>query len=108
MTKPRKRKGKRYSLSFPMKLSVTGGSKKVKEHKVLTENVSSGGAFVNTKKPLPIGSEVDIEMIIPLERLRKIEGKKVSVRVSGVVVRSGKSGMAINFDETYEILPCKK
>ena len=70
-----------------------------------TQDISSGGAFIKTTQPLTMDTEVEMELILPLDKLKKMKGNKVRIKVSGLVVRSGENGMSICFDEDYEMSP---
>jgi hypothetical protein len=48
---------------------------------------------------------VNIEMVLPLDRLKEIEGKQAHVRISGAVIRTSENGMAIGFQDDYVISP---
>lgn len=73
--------------------------------KLLTSNVCSGGAYLHTAEPLPEGTHVGVELVLPLDRLKKLknEHKRAYVRVTGRVLRSESQGMAIGFDGDYQI-----
>ena len=66
---------------------------------LVTSNVSSGGAFFNTRSKLPIGTEVEMEMIL---NPRKIDYQRGQVKVAGKVIRANDTGMAISFNSDYE------
>lgn len=80
-------------------------------------NISSGGAFLKTTQPLPLSSKVQIEFflsfdelkklkfILPVETLKSITGSQVWVKTNGIVIRSESSGVAVIFDQNYQISP---
>ncbi len=74
---------------------------------VVTKDVCSGGAFFQTGTPLPRGTEVKVDLVMPISELKKIEADSVSVTVSGEVIRSDGEGMAVCFDRKYRITPLK-
>ncbi len=49
-----------------------------------------------------------VDMILPLDELRELKGKRSLVKVSGEVIRVENDGMAIRFDKKYKILPLPK
>ena len=57
----------------------------------MLRDLSAGGCFVETSKPLPPGSEVNLRFPIPLE------GQYVTIVASGLVRRRESGGMAIKF-----------
>ena len=76
---------------------------------LMTSNICSGGAFFKTEKQLSAGTEVKINMTLYLDKIKKFMRKRTRKRsyidVSGTVIRTEKNGMAICFDENYNISP---
>ena len=72
-----------------------------------TKNISAGGAFFRTTSPLSGGTKVSTELSLSVENLNRILGngqeRCFHVNVYGIVMRSIPDGMAICFDEDYEI-----
>ena len=55
-------------------------------------------------KRLPLGTEVRIQIVLPLHMLKTVEEKKALLRVEkGVVLRHESNGMAIAFEKGCEI-----
>ena len=102
-----KRKMERFSLELPARISIAGKAEKKEPESLecITSDISAGGAFFHTDQPLPVGTEMHIDLVLPLDELKKIEGKRASIKVKGAVVRIGEKGMAICFDEKYKISP---
>ncbi len=71
---------------------------------LITEDVSSGGAFYSTPAPLPEGTRVDVRMALPLKRFRivKDQTKSVQVTIGGKVLRTSKIGLAVRFNNKYK------
>jgi hypothetical protein len=47
-----------------------------------------------------------MNLVLPLDRIRELVGHdRVNVKVEGTVLRSGPSGMAVAFNQDYQILP---
>jgi len=100
------RKMERFGLELPAKLvTMQPNSEEREVIDLLTGNVSAGGAFFHTDKPLPAGTQVKIDLILPLDRLRKIRGTKACLKIDGKVLRSDEKGMAVCFNKRYKILP---
>lgn len=100
------RRMERFSLELPAQLQIMDG--KVTSNSpvhLCSFNISASGGFFVTDSLLPIGTEVEIYLLMSLDKLQNSSGKKVWIHVSGLVVRSGGNGMAISFDEHYQILP---
>ena len=100
-----KRKMERFSLQLLARLSVKGGDGDRDSIELLTRNISAGGAFIQIDRPFKVGTQLDIEVIFPLDRIKKVEGEMAFIKVNGSVIRSDTEGMAIIFDEDYQILP---
>jgi len=62
---------------------------------------------VRIRQPFPIGSRLDFEAVLPL-RDKNSKVKDSLVKTSGVVIRNEEAGMALRFDNGYEILPFPK
>jgi len=99
----------RFDLEIPAKIGVMDSGQEEEILNILTTNVCSGGAFFHTTQTLPEGTPVKLDLILPLEKLRKLkEGhQQAYIKVSGMVLRSESTGMAICFDEDYRIRPCR-
>jgi hypothetical protein len=100
-----KRKSERFDLKLPTKLSWSGKDKQNESIELITSNVCSGGAYLATESPLPKGTEVNMDMLLNLDRLKEFGGRQSRIDVSGFVVRTDLHGMAICFDRTYKISP---
>ncbi|MBA7564396.1 hypothetical protein ES708_06059 [subsurface metagenome] len=95
----------RFPLKLPARIFVNGEGGKADFLDVITSDISAGGAFFHTDKPLPVGTEMYVDMVLPLDELKKIEGKRANIKVKGAVIRTGERGMAISFDKKYRISP---
>jgi hypothetical protein len=73
--------------------------------RVLTKNICEMGAFFSTSHPLPEGTDVRVDLILPLSelRLKQVKEDKAKVSVDGTVLRSKPKGMAIGFSKSYAI-----
>lgn len=102
-----RRKLQRFSLEIPAKIEVIGAGKQRGKIELLTDNICAGGAFFKTPKPLPEGTQIKIDMVLPLEHLKRLseEYSRAYIKVSGTVLRTEPSGMAVSFDEDYELRP---
>ena len=102
-----KRKLERFDLQVPVKIEVIKQDHEKEMLDLLTSNICSGGAFLHTTQPLPKGTEVKIDLILPLDKLKKLENgvQQAYIKVKGTVLRTESTGMAICFDEDYQIRP---
>ena len=96
---------------FDLRLSATTMviSKKAAEEgkflHLLTKDICLGGAFFSTSKRLPVGTEVRIQIVLPLHMLKTVKKRKALLRVEkGVVLRHQSKGMAIAFERGCEIV----
>jgi len=99
-----RRKIERFTFGLPARLSA-GPRDSAKTFELKTRDISAGGAFLYTRTPLPIGSKVSVEIVLPLDQLKTLVGKRSSVSVMGQVVRKDDQGMAVRFEESYRISP---
>ena len=102
----KKRTMERFSLELHTYLSMADESGEQESIDLLTSNVCAGGAFFKTAEPLSVGTDVKMDLILPLDKFKKFEGKKSRINVSGSVIRTDNKGMAICFGERYKISPC--
>jgi hypothetical protein len=101
-----KRKLTRFIFEVPAKVKVltSGGRRQIFD--LLTSNICAGGAFFPTQRALPEGADVEIDLTLPLHRLKGlVDCQRVSVKVNGTVVRSESTGMAVRFNQKYRIEP---
>lgn len=98
----------RFELKLPARVEVIA-SKKVARKEILedlwTGDISAGGAYFHTPQPLSEGTEVKIDLILPLDRLKKLQGNRACVKISGRVARVRSDGMAIRFNKRFKIVP---
>ena len=104
-----KRKLERFNLEIPVIVSITavGAQKKLD---MTTRDVCSGGAYFRTEQSVPIGTEMQINLVLPLEKFKMLPDhcEKVLVNLSGKVLRIESDGIGVCFDETYDIRPVQK
>jgi c-di-GMP-binding flagellar brake protein YcgR len=71
---------------------------------VVTDDISAGGAFFHTTKPLVIGAQVKLTLTLTSETLRESTGTQALMRAVGTVVRSTEEGIAIRFNGEPKVL----
>jgi len=100
-----KRMLERFDLVLPAAIELLHEDRKERMVNLMTTNVCSGGAYFHTTQPLPEGTQVKIDLVLPLDKLRKLkkEHKKAFIKVTGKVLRTESEGMAICFDKDYQI-----
>ena len=99
----KKRTMERYDLKLAAKLAYEHEDGKQSFLKMMTKNICSGGALLETSSTLPLGTEVKLDLDLPLERFKNLDTQKAHIAVSGEVIRSDKNGLAICFDKHYRI-----
>ncbi|MEK6202014.1 MAG: PilZ domain-containing protein [Desulfobulbaceae bacterium] len=117
MDKDDRRDQERFSLSVQTKVTAESRSGSTPVFEFVTADISAGGAFIATSRPLPIASKVRLEFFLSLEELSQLrfvlareslklwEGERAWVTATGVVIRAEKEGGAIIFDQNYQISP---
>ena len=100
-----RRKLERFDLQVPAKIEVINQDREKEMLDLLTSNICSGGAFLHTTRPLPEGTQVKVDLILPFDKLKELkqDSQQVYIKVTGTVLRSETEGMAICFDEDYQI-----
>jgi hypothetical protein len=100
-----RRKMERFDLNLPTKLFWTGKDKEQETIELMTNNICSGGAYLQTNSPLPKGTEVKMDLTLQLDRSHEPKRRLSVIDVSGYVIRTDHQGMAICFNRKYKILP---
>ena len=103
-----KRRLERFDLQLPAKIEVvTPEGEEILD--LMTSDISSGCAFFHTEQPLAEGTDVKIDLVLPIEKLKEIqdEYQQVYIKITGIVLRSEPRGMAIYFNKDYSIQPRK-
>lgn len=98
-----RRRHERFSINLPTRVElVTSAGKQIRD--LQTNNVCAGGAFFTTDQMIAIGTHALVKMEIRSERLRDLAGVETLVQLTGVVIRSEPTGVAIRFSGDYKIL----
>lgn len=74
---------------------------------VLTKDISARGAFLHAPESFPEGTRVRLALAVESTKIRALTGVESLIKVEGKVVRSNQTGMAVCFDEGYQILGLK-
>lgn len=84
---------------------------------MLAANISAGGAFLRTERPMPMASRVQVEFLLSFEDLKKLKfilsvqtlkqltSQQVWVKATGVVIRQEEGGVGVIFDQNYQFSP---
>ena len=99
-----KRSMERFTLELKARVSLRSNDGDREWINVMTSNICAGGAFLRTRQPFRVGVKLYFEAVLPISR-RTSKRKNALIKTSGVVIRREEVGMALRFDDEYEILP---
>jgi len=77
-----KRSVERFDLELPATIEFMHVDHEEMVDNLLTKNVCSGGAYFYTSQPLPKGTQVKIDLVLPLEKLRKLKDEHKQAYIS--------------------------
>jgi hypothetical protein len=101
-----KRKFERFDITAPARLEILKPGEKTEKMLLESRDLSAGGVFIKTPKSLPEGFPVKVEIFLhfqePEIQLPPSDNATVIV-VTGQVIRSTDEGMAIRFNDDYDI-----
>ena len=98
-----RREFQRFDLELPARVEVERPGQRTEPFSLKTSNISAGGAFFPTAKPFSEGTKLQLNIILAIEKLKKLTGSQCHIKVKGTVVRSEEHGLAIRFQRDYEI-----
>jgi hypothetical protein len=100
-----KRKFERFNIDVPAMVEIPSQDGQAERLDLEISNMSAEGILLKFARPLPEGSQVKIEVVLHFEELRGPADPEdtLILTATGHVLRSGPEGMAIRFDENYEI-----
>jgi len=102
-----RREFERFDLELPARVEVEATGQKEEPSSLKTSNISAGGAFFHTARPLSEGTRLLLNLILVVEKLKKLTGSQCQINVNGTVVRSEERGMAIRFQRDYSMMAAK-
>ena len=110
MEKREKRRLERFELRIPAKVEVITSDQDRETLDLFTSDICSGGAFFHTDQPLPEGTDVKIDLVLPLEEIKKLreDSSHAYIKITGTVLRSESAGMAVCFKKNYKIQPLNR
>ncbi len=107
MTATEMRKVRRFDLELPGYIRVANEQEGAAVE-LISSDVCSGGARFLTRQSMPVGTEVEIGLLLPERQLGEVDTGKVLLEVGGSVIRSDSKSMAVRFGETYQVIPFKR
>ncbi len=102
------RKFERFDLQLSASVETESSGKKKEIFSFTTSNISAGGALFLDTAPLPEGTEVQLNLIIAVDKLKELTDSQCHIKVKGTVIRSKEKGMAIRFKQNFNIMSKKK
>jgi c-di-GMP-binding flagellar brake protein YcgR len=101
-----RRRFERFSLALPAEIHVATPEGE-RTFYLRSQDISAGGAFFDTSEIIPPETQLSISFFIRSDKLKTQTGLQALVEVTGKVVRSTMTGVAICFDEDYHMLKSK-
>jgi Tfp pilus assembly protein PilZ len=101
-----KRNFKRFDRNVPAKLQILNlpPEDNKKTHYFMTKDICAGGVFLTTKQPFTEGSEVMVEVVLPMkDNLNFNTDNHCLIKVKGIVLRADSTGIAISFLKNFQI-----
>jgi hypothetical protein len=114
-----KRTQERFTLNLEARISYRHSDDQSPVLDTVAANISAGGAFLKTAHPFPMAAKVSIEFhlsfddlkrlkfILSMDSLKKLTGKDIWVKASGIVIRRDAEGIGIIFDTDYQLTPLR-
>ena len=99
-----RRRLERFDLRLPATLQLNGGTKGA--FVLFTKNISAGGVLFDVSNPnhLPRGERAEVSLLLDFSKSKRKLPKGAEIKVSGSVLRSEPTGLAMCFDEKYRII----
>ena len=95
----------RFALELPAWISIIDESGEPQTFEAVTKNICAGGAFFRTEQSLTVGTAVKMNLILSLYNILKTETISSRIDVSGSIIRKELEGIAVCFDDQYQIMP---
>ena len=97
-----RRQLERFDLNLPAEIECLAPIKQ--SLSLFTRNISAGGAYFDTNRPFPQKSRIEIDLLLTIKRAENLPPMRAKIAVTGSVLRSEPAGMAVRFDEQYELI----
>ena len=99
-----RRSNTRYELQVTSKISYVSDGSSIGQD-VVSKDVSSTGAFFMTETPPPAGTNIRIEIVLPISRIKPNCPSDSRMHCEGKIVRREIDGIAVQFTTPCEIIP---
>jgi len=93
-----RRSMKRFDVVTPATIGVSGDMSEPVKIYGKTQNLSAGGAYIETNQQLGLGVAVTVNLLLG-ENFKRIFDEQKEIEISGEVVRLGEDGVAIQFSK---------
>jgi len=98
-----KRTLQRFTMTLPVRVSrIANGKEPIMV--LQTFNICSQGAFLEPADRFAVGTRLKMDFFLQFSHS---EAKDDIIRTTGEIIRTDTSGIAVQFDETYQILPIR-
>ncbi len=100
-----KRKFERFNVNVPARIEISAEEGQREIIDLETDSLSAGGVSLRFARSVPVGCPVKVEVVLKFEQLKTPADPEgiVVIAATGRVLRSGPSGMAIRFNEDYDL-----
>jgi len=85
-----KRKMERFDLNLPALLSIKAESGNTRAFEFMIRDICAGGAFFKTDTPFSVGTDVKMDLIIPLDKLKSGKNNRSRIGDSNGKPRNGR------------------
>jgi hypothetical protein len=104
-----KRKFERFNITAPTRIEILKPGENGGKILLETRDLSAGGIFIKTARLLPEGSPLKMEIFLhfPEPKTHTHPDDATVIVVSGHIIRSTDEGMAICFNDDYDISSTK-
>lgn len=100
-----RRKSERYEMNLQGYVSASHHAETKAPVALTTRDVSANGAYFKTLEPLPVGTKVEVDLIMKVGEVRSAGARPAWIKASGAVYRVDAEGMAVRFDQDCQMLP---
>ena len=103
------RKFERFEITAPARIEILKPGESGEKILLETHDLSAGGIFVKTARLLPEGSPVKMEIFLHFSgpETQTPPDRATVIIVTGRIIRSTDEGMAIGFNDDYDITATK-
>lgn len=105
MHRRERRKLERFAFKLPVAVRFESQPGVYQTNDLATRNVCAGGAYIEASAPLPVGTRTSLLIYLAIGHIDKNKQKNSQIKVDGAVIRTDPTGMAVSFDDRFQISP---